>query len=325
MNGRRQFSETVADPGVLRRAPVIVADERRVLPARWLLAAGAVICAGLAAAGFLLGHSWTHVRHSPVGIAVAGPIQLSFPTGDWRPTRVPRGTEQRNPVALESRQAEGTIVAGMTPNVGAKTLLPSGSRLRGKRSLVSLGRYDAVRYSSRGSARNVDLYAVPVGTGAATIVCRGKLITLDRCESVASTLLLRGVIPGTVGPDPRYAAAVRTLFRRVDAARSAERKALAGAKKPGERAGHAEVLASAFATAAVQLGGIPAGVRERRAQAALQRALGRARDGYVSLASALRARDHDAYVAAAKRVRRSERQADAALRSLRALGYRVHR
>jgi hypothetical protein len=136
---------------------------------------------------------------------------------------------------------------------------------------------------------------------------------------------LRGVTPGTVGADPRYATSMRTLFRRVDAARSAERKALARAKKPGERAGHAEVLASAFATAAVQLGAIPAGARERRAQIALQRALARARDGYVSLASALRGRDHDAYVAAAKRVRNAERQADRALRSFRALAYRVRR
>jgi hypothetical protein len=324
-DSRRQFSETVVDPGVLRRAPVIVADEGRAFPARWLLAAGALLCAALGAAGFLLGHSWTHVRHSPVGVAVAGPIQLSFPTGDWRPTRVPRGTEQRNPVALESRRAEGTIVAGMTANVGAKTLLPPGSRLPGKRSLVRLGPYDALRYSSRGRARNADLYAVPVGNAAVTIVCRGKLITLERCESVASTLFLRGVTPGTVGADPRYATSMRTLFRRVDAARSAERKALARAKKPGERAGHAEVLASAFATAAVQLGAIPAGARERRAQIALQRALARARDGYVSLASALRGRDHDAYVAAAKRVRNAERQADRALRSFRALAYRVRR
>jgi hypothetical protein len=75
----------------------------------------------------------------------------------------------------------------------------------------------------------------------------------------------------------------------------------------------------------VQLGGIPAGARERRAQIALQRALARARDGYVSLASALRGRDHGAYVAAAKRVRKAERQADAVLRSFRALGYRVQR
>jgi Protein kinase domain len=322
---RREFSETVVDPGVLRRAPVIVAEERRAPPARWLLAVGALLCAGLGVAGFFLGHSWTHVRHSPVGVAVAGPIQLSFPTGDWRPTRVPRGTEQRSPVALESRRAEGTVVAGMTPNVAAKTLLPSGSKASGERSLVRLGRYDAVRYSSRRGTTNVDLYAVPVGTGAATIVCRGMLVTLDRCESVASTLFLRGVTPGTVGPDPRYAVSVRTLFRRVGAARAAERKALANAKKPGERAGHAEVLASAFATAAVQLGGIPAGARERRAQTALQRALAHARDGYVSLASALRGGDHAAYVAAARRVRRAEHRADAAFGSLRLLGYRVRR
>jgi predicted Ser/Thr protein kinase len=324
-NGRGRFGETVVDPGVLRRAPVIASDDGRGLPARWVLAAAAVLCAGLGVAGFLLGHSWTHVRHSAVGVAVAGPIQLSFPSGDWRPVRVPRGTEQRDPVALDSRRENGTIVAGVTPNVNAKTLLPSRSPVRGKRSLVALGRYNGVRYRSRGLRRNVDVYAVPVGTGAATITCRGEPVTLDRCESVASTLLLRGVTPGTVGPDPRYAAALRTLFRRVDAARSAERKALASAAKPGERAGHAEVLASAFATAAVQLGGIPAGARERPIQVKLQRALGRARDGYVSLASSLRGRDHDGYVAAARRVRKAERQADGALRSLRAFGYQMQR
>ena len=322
-NGRARFGETVVDPGVLRRAPVIASDEGRGLPAKWVLAVGALVCAGLGVAGFLLGHSWTHVRHSAVGVAVAGPIQLSFPSGDWRPVRPPRGTEQQDPVALESRRDKGNVVAGMTPGVRPKTLLPPGSHVRGKRSLVSLGRYDALRYRSLGPKGNVDVYAVPVGTGAATITCSGALETLERCESVASTLFLRGVTPGTVGPDPRYAASLRTLFRRVDAARSAERKSLARAAKPGERAGHAEVLASAFATAAVQLGAIPAGARERPVQAKLQRALGRARDAYVSLASSIRGRDHDAYLVATRRVHKAERQADAALRSLRTLGYRV--
>jgi hypothetical protein len=273
----------------------------------------------VAVAGFLLGHSWTHVRDSAAGVAVAGPIQLSFPNADWRPTGPPKGNGLRNPVALESLRSEGLLLAGVARHVGARTLLPSGAEPLGRRSLVQLGRYEAVRYERQ----SVDVYAVPVGLGAATIACRGTPDTLERCESVATTLSLRGVVPGSVGPDERYAAALRTLFRRLGAARASERRALVKAKKAGERAGHAEVLASAFATAAVQLGGVPAGAREKPVHADLQRTLGRARDGYVSLAAALRAGDRDAYLAAAKVIRRAEAGANAAIRSLRRLGYRL--
>jgi hypothetical protein len=285
-----------------------------------VLAAVALLCVGVAVAGFLLGHSWTHVRDSAVGVAVAGPIQLSFPNSDWRPTQPPRDSGLRNPVALESQRSKGLLVAGVAPRVEAGTLLPQDAEPIGTRSLVRLGRYPAVLYKRR-ARENVDVYAVPVGLGAATIACRGTLDVLERCESVATTLILRGVVPGSIGPDERYAGALRTLFRRLDAARTSERQALARAKKAGERAGHAEVLASAFATAAVQLGGVPTGAREKPFHADLQRALGRARDGYVSLAAALRASDHDAYVAAAKLIRSAEQRANAVLRSLRRLGY----
>jgi predicted Ser/Thr protein kinase len=317
-----RFGETVVDPGLLRRAPVIALEDERGLPAWWALAAVALLCAGAAVAGFLLGHSWTHVRDPAVGVAVAGPLQLSFPNSDWRPAQPPPGNGLRNPVALESLRSDGQLVAGLARRVEPTTLLPSGAEPIGRRSLVRLGRYDAVRYERR-ARENVDVYAVPVGLGAATIACRGSFDVLGRCESVATTLLLRGVVPGSIGPDARYAATLRTLFSRLDAARGSERRALAKAKKAGERAGHAEVLASAFATVAVQLGGVPAGAREKPAQLALQRALGRARDGYVSLAAALRAGDHDAYVAAARVVRAAERDANAALRSLGSLGYRI--
>jgi hypothetical protein len=315
--GRGRFGETIVDPAVLRRAPVIAVDRERELPAWWALAAVLVLCAGVGVAGFLLGHSWTHVHRSPVGLAVAGPLQLSFADADWRPGgRVPPGL--LNAIALESRGGPGSLVAGIRPRVEPKALLPAGVAVPRRRSLVRLGPYEALRY--REGTRST--YVVPVGLGAATITCRGSERVRARCESVATTLRLRGAVPGSIGPDERYAAALRTLFRRLDAARASERKALARAKKPGERAGHAEVLASAFATAAVQLGGVPAGAREKAAHVALQRALGRARDGYVSLAAALRAGDHDAYVAAAKVIRNAERAADAALRSLRRLGYR---
>ncbi len=320
--GRARFGETIVDPGLLRRAPVIALERERESQPWWALAAVALLCAGVAVAGFLLGHSWTHVRHSAVGVAVAGPIQLSFPNSDWRPGgAVPNGL--RDALALRSRRGTGTLVAGFRPRVDAKTLWLSGSAAPKQRTLVRLGPYDALRYVQRGGREAVSTYAVPVGLGAATITCRGTKEVLARCESVATTLSLRGVAPSSVGPDARYAAALRLLFRRLDAARASERRTLARAKKPGERAGHAEVLASAFATAAVQLGGMPARAREKTFHVKLQRALGRARDGYVSLAAALRAADHDAYLAAANVIRAAERDADAALRSLRLLDYRI--
>jgi hypothetical protein len=308
--GRRAFGETIVDPAVLRRAPAIAIDRGRELPARWILAAVALLCVGVGIAGFLLGHSWTHVRDSAAGVAVAGPIQLSFPTGDWKPAQAPRGLQ--SPVALQSTASdEGMLVAGMSPGVDASTFLS-------RRSVVQLGRYEAVRSRTKDRL----LFRVPVGVGAASISCSGTPVILRRCESVATTLVLRGVVPGSVGPDERYAGALRTLFRRLGAARASERRALLRAKTAGERAGHAEVLASAFATAAVQLGGVPAGAREKPVHAALQRALGKARDGYVSLAAALRAGDHDAYVAATRVVRTAEARIDATIRSLRRLGYR---
>jgi hypothetical protein len=320
--GRGRFGETIVDSSVLRRPPVIKLEQDRALPGWWALAAVALLCAGVGVAGFLLGHSWTHVRHSPVSVYVAGPIQLSFPSADWRPgTRAPRGLA--TPVILESRRGSGRLVAGIEPRVSPRTLLAAGADVPANPRRVRLGPYEALRYVRRSGQTVLWTYAVPVGVGAATITCAGRADVRARCESVATSLSLRRVLPGSVGPDERFAGALRTLFRRLDAARKSERKALAKAPKAGVRAGHAEVLASAFATAAVQLGSVPAGAREKPMHVALQRALGRGRDGYVSLAAALRAGDHDAYLAAGKVIRAAETEANATLRSLRRLGYRI--
>jgi hypothetical protein len=309
---RSRFAETVVDPGVLRRAPTIAVEDERALPAWWVLAAVALLCAGVAVGGFFLGHSWTHERDSATGVAVAGPFKLSFPEADWRVLdTAPRGL--RDALRLESRRGSGRLDAGVRPRVPLASLQPAKQDRR-----VLLGRYEALRRVGRYSWT----YLVPVGLGAVQLTCSGERDVRERCESVATTLRLRGVLPGSLGPDERYAAALRTLFTRLDAARVSERKALRRAKTAGERAGHAEVLASAFATAAVQLGSVPEGARERSLHSRLQRALGRGRDGYVSLAAALRAADHDAYVAAARVVRAAEANANATLRSFRRLGYR---
>ena len=192
-----------------------------------------------------------------------------------------------------------------------------------------LGRYEAIRYRgvlTRKPAATDTTYAVPVGVGAATVVClspfgRRGADARARCESVATTLALHGVSAGTIGPDRRYAAFLRTALRRLDAVRSAERSALASTPKLGERAGHAEVLASALSNATAQLDGVVTGPRETPPRRLLVRALGRARDSYISLAASLRAGDRAGYLQAAERIRRAEAAADASIRGLARFGY----
>jgi hypothetical protein len=83
------------------------------------------------------------------------------------------------------------------------------------------------------------------------------------------------------------------------------------------------VLASQLATNEAQVAGLLPGARERAAQAQLAAAIGAARDGDVTLAAAPRAGDRGTYLAAAKRIARAEKAGDGAVRSFRALGYRV--
>ena len=313
-----RFGETIVDPGLLRRAPTIALERERRLPRAATLAAVALLCAGLAAAGFLLGHSRTGTGPLPDGTAVAGPLSLRYPTRDWSAGSAQ--TTLRDSVLLRGhgRTRRGSLLAGFAPVVDARTLLPQGAE-HGKGSLVRLGGYEALRYRGAGHTR----FAVPVGRGALLILCSGKAETLRRCESVATTIVVQGVEPGRIGPDPRFAAALGKAVAHLDAIRVPERRALAAARSPDAHAGHAEVLATAYATASAQLQSIPAGPRERLLQARLLRALGRARDGYVLLGASLRAREHGGYLAAAKKVRRAEAAATAALRALARLGYRL--
>jgi hypothetical protein len=327
-NARRRFGETIVDPGLRRRAPVVVLEPERKLPGRPVLAAAAVLCTGLAVLGFLLGHSRTHVSHPPLGVAVAGPLSLSFPTDRWHPARPPRvrGLALENPVALAG--PHGVLLAGVAPSTAARTLLPvSFTRMFAKRpsaEKVLLGTHHALRYRVRPKqAEALTLYAVPAGLGSAVIACRGNAEARRRCESIASTLVLRGIRGGTVGADPRYAQALGGPLSRIARVRRAERSALARGKTAGERAGHAEVLASALATTEAQIASLRPGPRERAAQRRLVSALARARDAYVALAAALRAGERSDYLGAERRVVRAERAADDAVRSLRRLGYPV--
>jgi Protein kinase domain len=317
---RSGFGETIVDPALLRRAPTIALEPERWRPGRWTLAALAVLCAGAIAGGFMLGHSFTRTASAPDHTAVAGSVSFSYPESEW--TVGGTTTALGNPVFLRGRGKAlgGSLLSGLAALVDPRTLLPTGTK-HGRAELVRLGDQEALRYRSPHHVT----YTIPVGRGALVILCSGSSAALRRCESAASTVVLNGEKPGRIGPDPGFAARLTQAIARFDAARVAERRALGAAKAPEARAGHAEVLASAYATAAAQVESLRAGPHEGPITVRLVRSLGRARDGYVLLGAALRARDHDGFVAAATKIRGADAQAAAALRAFHRLGYEIRR
>lgn len=316
---RSGFGETIVDPALLRRAPTIAREPERYRPGRWALAALGVVCAGAIAGGFLLGHSFTRTEAAPDHTAVAGSVSFSYPESQW--TVGATTTALGNPVFLRGRGKAlgGSLLAGLAAAVDPRTLLPPGTK-HGHGELVLLGDQEALRYRS---ARHV-VYSIPVGRGALLVLCSGSAGALRRCESAATTLVFNGGKPGRIGPDPAFAARLTQAVARFDAVRVAERRALVRAESPGARAGHADVLASAYATAAAQIESVGAGPHEGPLVVRLVRSLGRGRDGYVLLGAALRSGDHNGYVAASKKIRAADAQASAALRALVRLGYAVH-
>jgi predicted Ser/Thr protein kinase len=318
--GRSRFGETIVDPGLLRRPPTIAVERERRLPGAATVAAIVLLCAGVAAAGFLLGHSRSGTRSPADHTAVVGPFSFDYPDDEWQVGGAQ--TTLQSAVSLDGRRraSGGSFLAGIASAVDARSLLPRGAG-HGKGELVRLGRYDALRYRSPHHAT----YTIPVGRGALLVLCSGMPGVLRRCESIATTVVLHGIQAGRIGPDPVFAAALGTAVTHLDAIRVAERRALRAAKSPDARAGHAEVLASAYATASAQVDSIPAGPHEQSAQKQLERAFGLARDGYVLLGAALRARDHGGYVAAVRKIRTAEAQANAAIRALAKLGYPLRR
>ncbi len=336
-NGRGRFSETIADPTVLRRAPVVqVEAPPRALP-RWLLPLLAALVPLAAILGFVLGHEGDGQAPRPGNVAAAGPLTLSFDDA-WRPLAsapaVP-GLSLSDPVALASTTQDepGQVRAGIAGAAEGAALLPAAFErlLEGepRGEVVRLGRYDALRYRNvphRTAGARMTLYAVPTSRGVATIVCLGPLVgpsALARCESVATTLRLRGAQPQALGPTERYGAAVRRALVRLDRARSTGRDALASARRPAGQAEAARRLAATYRGTAAALAEVPPGLAERPAHRAMLLSLQRAAAAFDGLAFAARRNNSGTWARASLAVERAEAAFRDAFRSLAPLGYRI--
>jgi hypothetical protein len=336
-NGRARFSETIADPTVLRRAPVVHLEPApRALP-RWLLPLLAALVPLLALLGFWLGHGRAGEPSRPGNVAAAGPLTLAFDDG-WRPLAtapaVP-GLSLSDPVALAStrRDEPGQVRAGIAGAAEGASLLPAAflRLLDGdpRAEIVRLGRYDALRYRDlphRTAGARMTLYAVPTSRGVATVVCLAPLVgpgALARCEAVATSLRLRGAEPQALGPTERYGAAVRRALTRLDRARATGRDALASARRPAGQADAARRLAAAHRAAASTLAGAQPGLAERPAHRAMLLSLQRAAAAYDGLAFAARRNASGTWARASLAVERADQAFRDAFRALAPLGYRI--
>jgi hypothetical protein len=333
-SGRRRFSETVVDGAVLRSAPVIAVERERHVPWR-AIAATAVALLALAAGGFAIGRV-THTTHAArLGVAQAGPLSLTFPSGDWKPVRVPAipGLRLESAVALASTDPKrpGTVVAGLAPDAQGAGLLPPVLRAHlttpAAAETVQVGPAQGLEYASLAAGNvpwRLGLLLVPTPGGAAAVACLSSQVLQAGaepadCGAVAATLRLHGLRELPLGQSGPEAQAVSSALTLLDGERLTGRRQLAGATLPSEQARAAASLRTAYATAATTIAKVKTSPFARPAQAGLVSALQVASSRYQALAAAARTHDERGYTKAATAVDRAERTVGSAIGALAAV------
>jgi hypothetical protein len=187
-----------------------------------------------------------------------------------------------------------------------------------------LGSLEAYRYGSlrvTGTAGPIRVYAAANSGGAATVICSPA--SLIGCDRVAAGMLLHGVKPFGLGPDPAYAAAVSRPLATLRTGQAAGQRAYSTAKTPVRQAMAAAALATAYRTAASALRRADPPPQDRSAHQALVVGVAGISSAYGSLASAARREDRAAYRQATTALRRSQSVIEGALRQLAHRGYKL--
>ncbi len=251
-------------------------------------------------------------------------LSLRYPA-DWLVSRqapaVP-GLELADPVSVSpvGTLAGGELVAG---RIAAGSLPASGGQI------VDLGgvlgrRFGRIR-EPRGS-REITVYVLPAAGGQVAAACfdpGGQPAFTRRCRRAASTLRARD--PGTPlrAASPSYARALGGVVERLDRVRAKGRRRLARART---RAGQRRVtarLSRDYRVLAGALGRIEAPAPAVASQRVALSQARRASRGFADMSRAARARSARRWVRARRGVRSAEGRFQAAVRSLRQLGYRV--
>ena len=192
---------------------------------------------------------------------------------------------------------------------------------------VRLGRYAAVRYTRlalAGTDRRLTLYAVPTTAGAATVGCfagpSASTGFLEQCESVATSLVLRGLKPQPLSPDRGYLRALEANLKGLARDRTTLRRELRAARTPAGQARVADVLARSYAAAASTQADAPAGLVVLQANQRIVRDLRAIGGSYAAMAVAARSGSRDSFDGARMAVSRGEAQLEGHLKKLDGLG-----
>jgi len=334
----------VPEPDMPEPEPQPLAHDERVprvtaspSPARLLILA--LIAALAAAVGFIVSPASHRAPTKALALtqtASAGHVAISYPSG-WRAAGAtdppPASLRLSAAVALVPRQGGGTLFVGTTTATDP-TLLPKGLSASlpapPQGSAVKLGSLVFRRYLNLlppGAAAPETVYALPTTGGTVIASCIAPAVDATvfaaTCERAVGSLRLRSAAALTLSANPVFARSLGGVVARLDAARGADGRELAAARRPADQAAAARRLAQAHddaAKAAAQLLPGPVGAD---ANAAIVTALRRLGSGYASLAQA--AADHDGrrYAAARTAISRADAALGAAFARLGQDGYSI--
>jgi len=143
------------------------------------------------------------------------------------------------------------------------------------------------------------------------------------CERAVGSLRLRSAVALTLTANPAFAKALGGVVATLDAARGADGRRLAGARRPADQAAAAHRLAQAHDDAAKAAARLSPGPIGADANAAIVAALRRLGSAYASLAQAAAHHDTRRYAAASTAISRADGALGAAFAHLAQDGYSV--
>jgi serine/threonine protein kinase len=291
------------------------------------------VAAGLAAAGFTIGHAGGSSTKTHRRSEQAGEVALQVPSG-WPRSRTPAsipGLSFSTELSLDAQPAGASLFAGTLPAAGGKYLLPDAFLARLTRQPathdgVQLGSAAAYRYRElyeRGVAQPLTLFVVPTSAGVAAVGCRAPSAHstfLTACEQTAATLRLVGATSLPLGPQPDYADKLSAAVARLKAAQPSERD-LAAARTRAAQSSLSASLSRAHTNAAQMLARGKPGPDAASLNRELLAALRAAAIEFAAMSNAARAGQSDAYATARTNAARQQANARNDLAKLRAIGY----
>lgn len=266
--------------------------------------------------------------------ASVGPLHFTYPSGWSAQSATPISGLTLQPATMltSATRPTGDMVIGIT-NTPSTTPLPTtfiASTIQGQPApeAVTLGTHHFIRVLDprvSSGAQSRSIYVLPSGAGTVIGLCdTASKSFVSTCERILATLQVTVPKPRPAGPHPNlaYAHSLSAIVSRLNTARSADSRLLAGAQTPATQAAAARLLASAHAQASTAVGALSAG-SAAAANAALAASLHQASLAYATLARAAAAGSATVYAKAVRGVDAANAAIAADLARLRTFGYAV--